>query len=200
MPNNFDFLPREQRVRALCVSMAIDHLASDDREPDAVVVFADAFEGYIRNGTKPAVGNGQTTGDGASEPVIGLNAGLGTLDHEPLLDTAVDKAAAPEKDKTAAGSVSQTENEKREIEQKLAAAQRLGVRLVSVEVIDAKPQAEWHFNGTDNLFLGLLVSTAVKDISSKIGKVFGAGFIIRAVHYDDAGFPCVSWARVSAAA
>ncbi|CAM3151507.1 hypothetical protein CFR75_15795 [Komagataeibacter xylinus] len=54
MLNDLEFLPREQRVRAMCVAMAIGHLAGEDRDPDAVITFADAFDGYIRTGMPQA--------------------------------------------------------------------------------------------------------------------------------------------------
>ena len=202
MGKKSDYWKHPQNRRAGCLDMAIRHADASCYNYDAedVIANAAAFGDYILTGEMPLMNDDPDMGDGASEPVIGLNAGLGTLDNERLLDTPVDKAAVSDKDKAAASSVSETENEKREIEQKLAAAQQLGLRLVNVKVIDAKPIAEWHFKGRDSLFLRLIVKTAAEDISSKIGKVFDAGFIIRAVHYDDAGFPCVSWSPVSAAA
>lgn len=202
MGKKSDYWKHPQNRRAGCLDMAIRHADASCYNYDAedVIANAAAFGDYILTGEMPLMNDNPDTGDGASEPVIGLNAGLGTLNNERLLDTPADKAAVSDKDKTAASSVSETENEKRVIEQKLAVAQQLGLRLLNVQVIDAEPLAEWHFKGRDILFLRLIVKTAAEDISSKIGKVFDAGFMIRAVHYDDAGLPCVSWSPVSAAA
>lgn len=204
MSKGFSFLGGVQNRRTQCLVMAIHHAGAAGGHYDAedVIANAAAFDDYIQTGEVPEMDEHPTTGDDA--PVTGVEAGLGTLDPEPPLAKAADenelKSAATDQGNGAPSSVSETENEKRVIEQKLAVAQQLGLRLLNVQVIDAEPFAEWHFKGRDSLFLRLIVKTAAEDISSKIGKVFDAGFIIRAVHYDDAGFPCVSWSPVSAAA
>ncbi|MEZ7137333.1 hypothetical protein [Komagataeibacter sp. SM21] len=206
MGKKSDYWTHPQNRRAACLAMAIRHAdaACYNYDAEDVIAHAAMFGDYIMTGEAPSMDDDTDMGDGASEPVVGLNAGLGTLDNEPLLDMKVTQAATKPtesvQDKATADLAYDIESEKREIEQKLAAAQQLGLRLENVKVIDGEPICHWHFKGRDSLFLRLIVKTAAEDISSKIDKVFNAGFIIHAVHYDDAGFPCVSWSPVSAAA
>ena len=208
MSKGFSFLGSVQNRRAQCLSMAIQHTDATciNDDVDSVIKTAAAFEDYILHGAKAAVDNGQDAGDGASEPVIGLNAGLGTLDNEPLLDTPVAKGAAGEAKPTAddqgdtdAGAVSETESEKRAVEQMLAHVAKIGLRLEGQKIADDGVDFDWKGRLPADPLLVMIATNTAEDISSKLGKLFKAGHVC-AVHYDEKGFPCVSWSPVSAAA
>lgn len=173
--------------------MAIRHAdaAGYTYEAEDVIEHAAMFGDYIMTGEVPSMDDKTATTDGASEPVSGLHIGLDMAGNKPFLDTPLAKAT---------GSVSGTEIEKREVEKRLASAQKLGLRLVRLKIVDGSPYAEWDYRGSVGFVVTGIVQAAAEDISSRIGKVFDAGFIIRAVHYDADGFPCVSWSPVSAAA
>ncbi|GCE89657.1 hypothetical protein MSKU15_1258 [Komagataeibacter diospyri] len=205
MSKGFSFLGAVQNRRAQCLSMAIQHTDATciNDDVDSVIKTAAAFEDYILHGAKPAVDNGQDAGDGAFEPVIGLNAGLGTLDNEPLLDTPVGKAA-DEADAKPTGTAQDKaaydiEREKRMVEQMFAHLAKIGLRLDSQKIADDGVDFDWKGRLPADPLLIMIAQAVAEDISSKLGKLFKAGHVC-AVHYDEKGFPCVSWSHVSAAA
>ncbi|ATU72652.1 hypothetical protein SXCC_04768 [Gluconacetobacter sp. SXCC-1] len=202
MGKKSDFWTHPQNRRAACLAMAIRHAdaASYNYDADDVIEHAAMFGDYIMTGEVPSMDDKTVTTDGASEPAIGVHASSGTRFPESCLAAPVTKAGETDKNSADAGSVSKVENEKREIEKRLASAQKLGLRLVGLEIVDGSPSAEWIYRGPVDFVVTGIVQAAAEDISSRIGRVFDAGFIIRAVHYDADGFPCVSWSPVSAAA
>ncbi|MFT9374765.1 hypothetical protein [Komagataeibacter saccharivorans] len=209
MGKKADYWTHPQNRRAACLDMAIRHAdaACYNYEAEDVIEHAAMFGDYIMTGEVPSsVDDDTDTGDGASEPVVGLSAGLGTLDNEPLLDTPVAKAAAGEGKPTAddqgdtdAGTVSETEREKRAVEQMLAHVAKIGLRLESQKISDDGVDFDWKARLAADPLLVMIAKDAAEDISSKLGKLFKAGHVC-AVHYDENGFPCVSWSPVSAAA
>lgn len=207
MGKKADYWTHPQNRRAACLDMAIRHAdaASYNYDAEDVIAHAAAFGDYIMTGEVPSMDETDTD-DSASEPVIGLNAGLGTLDNEPLLDTPVAKAGAGEAKPTAddqgntdAGTVSETESEKRAVEQMLAQLAGLGMRLDGQKIGDDGVDFDWKGRLPADPLLIMIAQAAAEDISSKLGKLFRLGHVC-AVHYDEKGFPCVSWSPVSAAA
>ncbi|GCE80347.1 hypothetical protein [Komagataeibacter oboediens] len=208
MGKKTDYWTHPQNRRAACLAMAIRHAdaACYNYDAEDVIAHAAMFGDYIMTGEAPSMDDDTDTGDGTSEPVIGANAGLGTLDNEPLLDTPVAKGAAGEAKPTAddqgdtdAGAVSETESEKRVIEQMLAHVAKIGLRLEGQKIADDGVDFDWQGRLPADPLLVMIATNTAEDISSKLGKLFKAGHVC-AVHYDEKGFPCVSWSPVSAAA
>ncbi|QHC35379.1 hypothetical protein [Komagataeibacter xylinus] len=208
MGKKYDYWLNAHNRRAQCLVMAIKHADAVGPHYDAedVIANADAFGNYILTGGVPSTADDTDMGNGASEPVIGLNTGLGTLDKEPLLDTPVAKAAAGEAKPTAddqgdtdAGAVFETESEKRTVEQLLAHAAQLGLRLECQKITDDGVDFDWKGRLPADPLLIMIAQAVAEDISSKLGKLFKAGHV-SVVYYDEKGFPCVSWSPVGAAA
>lgn len=208
MGKKTDYWTHPQNRRAACLAMAIRHAdaAGYTYEAEDVIEHAAMFGDYIMTGEVPSVDDDTDIGDGASEPVVGLNAGLGTLDNEPLLDTPVAKGAAGEAKPTAddqgdtdAGAVAETESEKRMVEQMFAHLAKIGLRLDSQKIADDGVDFDWRDRLPADPLLIMIAQAVAEDISSKLGKLFKAGHVC-AVHYDEKGFPCVSWSLVDAAA
>ena len=189
MSKGFNFWGTAQNRRAQCLSMAIVHTGGTctDDDVDSVIETAALFEDYIISGTKPAVGNGQPAGN-----------------SEPFLDTPADttaageaKTAADDQSDTDAGAVSEIESEKRTVEQMLAHLAQFGLRLESQKIADDGVDLYWKGRIPDSPLSAMIAKEAAEGISWKLGKLFRAGHVC-AVHYDQKGFPCVSWSLVDA--
>ncbi|GCE83039.1 hypothetical protein [Komagataeibacter diospyri] len=205
MSKGFSFLGAVQNRRAQCLSMAIQHTDANciNDDVDSVIKTAAAFEDYILHGTKPAVDNGLDADDGASQPVIGLNAGLGTLDNEPLLVMGVDKAADKADAKPTGTAQDKAaydiEREKRNAEVALATAARCGLNVKRIDVKNGRLVADWSVPFQISPFQAIACEIACDAITRGLQEIYRHGQIC-SIRYDRSGFPCVSWSPTVGAA
>ncbi|GAN95451.1 hypothetical protein Geu3261_0025_007 [Komagataeibacter europaeus NBRC 3261] len=204
MGKKTDYWTHPQNRRAACLAMAIRHVdaVGYTYEAEDVIEHAAMFGDYIMTGEVPAMDETDTD-DGASEPVIGLNAGLGTLDNEPLLDMKVTQAATKPtesvQDKATADPAYDIESEKRKIEVALATAAKCGLNVKRIDVKDGQLAADWSVPFQVSPFKAFASEVACDAITCGLQEIYRHGQIC-SIRYDRCGFPCVSWSPAVGAA
>ncbi|WP_019091294.1 hypothetical protein [Komagataeibacter europaeus] len=205
MGKKSDYWTHPQNRRAACLAMAIRHADAADYtyEADEVIAHAAAFGDYIMTGEVPSVDDDTDMGNGASEPVVGLNAGLGMLDNEPLLDTPVGKAA-DEADAKSTGTAQDKaaydiEREKRNVEVALATAARCGLNVKRIDVKNGRLVADWSVPFQISPFQAIACEIACDAITRSLQEIYRHGQIC-SIRYDRSSFPCVSWSSAVGAA
>lgn len=201
MGKKTDYWTHLQNRRAACLSMAIRHAdaACYNYDAEDVIAHAAAFGDYIMTGEVPSMNDGAATGDGASELVIGIDASLGTLDCEPLLDTPIAKAADEDDAKSTRTAQDKAAYDIESEKRKMATAARCGLNVKHIDVKDGQLVADWSIPFQVSPFKAFASEIACGAITCGLQEIYRHGQIC-SIRYDRSGFPCVSWSPAVGAA
>ncbi|MGS0648856.1 hypothetical protein ACU81Q_14660 [Komagataeibacter melomenusus] len=177
-----DFWLNPQSRRAQCLEMAIRHADAVGVHYDAddIIEHADAFGDYILTGEVAAVDDEPA----AAADVGVLNAriiGGGFRVPEAMLRPAT--AAKPPYD---------ADGEKRKVEEVLAKAAMVGLKVRRIITENGFLGVRWDLPCTANPLDMVALQIVCDDIAREMGKLHRNGWLC-AVHYDGKDFPCVSW-------